>query len=924
MLGATRARSHGLLTAWLVVVSLMVPCAAAAQGLNGTLVVTVVDQHGGRLGGATVQLSSPALIGGPLIGLTSNNGEWRFAALPHGQYALEISLKGFAPLRQQGIEIRAGGYTERTATLSVDPARSVMVQAGGSHADTRNGGLVTSLDLAAFDGIPWPRSSPFEPVKIAPGISPVSSNSPFFAAFGTPIDQNKFLLDGLDGGAPSNGVARTEFGFSFIQAMVIQSIGASAEYGNVQGAVVNMITKSGSERLIFDAAYRAQMAALTSQPVRLPYGNQLTGYERVRYRDFTTTLGGPIGGRLRFFVGYQYLRDYDSQPGANPAWPRKYEQDKIFAKLTWLIAPTWRLETTFHEEIWTNPERSTSTKPIETTQHVEASLPAFNFAHVTHAAGTTVLELTAGHFRFFQTTSPGGNVTTPNRIDRPGEFWSGSPQQVGKLTHIRTNVKGTVAGSLQAFFGARHDWKVGAEIDGGEHRALLVIPTLERFLYVDGVLRERTKQLPSNAGGQFLSAGTFVTDSIRMGNRVTVNAGARFDYARALSPSIPELDQYGAETGGIIHGKSGRPPTWHVVSPRLGMTMKLDEAGRTIVRGTYGLFNQGMLTGEISPFHPGQKKMEVFNAAGILIRTVDPSLLKFDQDVRTPYSHQFSAGVDREISGRWSASITYVRKRGHDFIGWRDVGGSYHEEQKTLPDGRSIDVDVLDNGTGSRRFELQNRSDFSLTYNGVAMVLEKRQSHGWHAFTSYTWSRAEGLQSSSGSPPSSAYVGTVGAPPALFSSPVTFGRDPNDIRNASGPLPSDRPHMLRAMGSADVPHLGLVVAANFQYLSGKPWAATATVNMGAQNMAMRVLLEPPGTRRLPSQTLLDFRVSRAFRAGRQHRIDIMLDVFNALNDASWESIETDDYFAGDHFGAGNVFVDPRRAMLSVRWNLGGI
>ena len=126
---------------------------------------------------------------------------------------------------------------------------------------------------------------------------------------------------------------------------------------------------------------------------------------------------------------------------------------------------------------------------------------------------------------------------------------------------------------------------------------------------------------------------------------------------------------------------------------------------------------------------------------------------------------------------------------------------------------------------------------------------------------------------------------------------MTFGRDPNDIRNASGPLPSDRPHMLRAMGSADVPHLGLVVAANFQYLSGKPWAATATVNMGAQNMAMRALLEPPGTRRLPSQAILDLRVSRVFQLGRQNRIEIMLDVFNALNDASWESIETDDYFA---------------------------
>ena len=125
----------------------MVPCTAAAQGLNGTLVVKVADEHGADWPERTVQLSSPVLIGGPRTGLTNNNGEWSFAALPQGQYELDISIKGFAPLRQQGIEIRAGGYTERAARLSVDPALSVMVQAAGSRADTRNSGLVTSLDL---------------------------------------------------------------------------------------------------------------------------------------------------------------------------------------------------------------------------------------------------------------------------------------------------------------------------------------------------------------------------------------------------------------------------------------------------------------------------------------------------------------------------------------------------------------------------------------------------------------------------------------------------------------------------------------------------------------------------------------------------------------------------------------------------------
>ena len=100
--------------------------------------------------------------------------------------------------------------------------------------------------------------------------------------------------------------------------------------------------------------------ALTSQPVRLEYdrARQLdSGYERAEYRDFTTSLGGPVvRDRLWFFSGYQHLRDSDSQPGTDPDLPREYEQDKVFAKLTWRLAPGWQLVQSFHDEFWSNPE----------------------------------------------------------------------------------------------------------------------------------------------------------------------------------------------------------------------------------------------------------------------------------------------------------------------------------------------------------------------------------------------------------------------------------------------------------------------------------------------------------------------------------------------------------------------------------------
>jgi hypothetical protein len=122
----------------------------------------------------------------------------------------------------------------------------------------------------------------------------------------------------------------------------------------------------------------------------------------------------------------------------------------------------------------------------------------------------------------------------------------------------------------------------------------------------------------------------------------------------------------------------------------------------------------------------------------------------------------------------------------------------------------------------------------------------------------------------------------------------------------------------------DVPRTGVVLAANFQQFSGKPWTAAAQIALpqGAQ----RVLLEPRGSRRLSSQTLLDLRLSRAITFGRLGRIDLLLDVLNLLNETAEEALATETLMTetvfSPTFGRPVSFVDPRRAMLGIRLNLG--
>jgi hypothetical protein len=134
-----------------------------------------------------------------------------------------------------------------------------------------------------------------------------------------------FLIDGTNFTCPCQGVSRAEPIVDVIQELHVQTMGASVEYGNIQGGVFNVITKQGGARFTGQASYYGQWAGLTAQPVMRPVTNgtqPASGYERERYRDFSSSVGGPVKrDRLWFFGAYQYLRDYDSPPGATDSEP---------------------------------------------------------------------------------------------------------------------------------------------------------------------------------------------------------------------------------------------------------------------------------------------------------------------------------------------------------------------------------------------------------------------------------------------------------------------------------------------------------------------------------------------------------------------------------------------------------------------------
>ena len=286
-------------------------------------------------------------------------------------------------------------------------AASIVVEGAGTRIEARNAGFGTRFGADDLRRIPTRRASMFDPIRTAPGISPTSPSSATvstISAFGSGTNENIFLIDGTNFTCSCNGIARSEPGIDFIEEVHVQSVGASAEFGNVQGAVINVVTAQGSDRFLVGTSSYGQWSGLTSQPVRLPItpGQGESGYERARYRDFTASAGGPaLRNRLWFFAGHHRLRDYDSQPGTDPRFPRTNQQDKVIGKLTWKPASDWHVVSSLYYEHWVLPEQPTAAKPFDATSRRSASVPAWTFGHLTHTwSANTVWDVRVGRFAY--------------------------------------------------------------------------------------------------------------------------------------------------------------------------------------------------------------------------------------------------------------------------------------------------------------------------------------------------------------------------------------------------------------------------------------------------------------------------------------------------------------------------------------------
>jgi outer membrane receptor protein involved in Fe transport len=866
---------------------------AAAQTSTGGLRGFVKDDTGGVLAGVTVEATSPSRSGGAAVEVTAGQGLYRFENLPLGEYALTFTLQGFGQTRREAIRVEVGRTIQLDMQMKVgNVEQSIIVTGESPVVDAVHSGITSNFNQEMLQNIPSSRQSYFDIVTYTPAvrINQVPNDSRFII-FGSSSDQNQFQYDGVDISAVSNGGVWDFPSPDIMQEVQVNAVGASAEFHGFQGGVVNIVTKSGSN------SYRGAGSFYIIPPGLV--GNNTPNEQfpyKVHYnQQGTFEMGGPIVKDRAWFYGIlPTQRGLTTGVGVDPNLDKKGGVSyKPFAKGTVRFGAHDSLNVGFNNNMFCCGATASRTAPL-VTQTVEHGHNPVLTSQYTHTFGSaTLFEARAGGIYIRDNFTPvSDDFITPGRTDQATGFSVANALNGSKQYHNRTTVDASLSHSASDFLKGSHDFKFGVQTAYATQRTVSIRFSNVSYTDLNSAPYLATFQDPSASGGRIRTAGSYLQDNWTLNDRITLNLGVRYD---RITGDIPELSA-GATLDGISSDASFDVPnsitypavedliafnTW---SPRLGITVRADKSGKTVVKANYGRFFGKLATSMFNSMSPGATPTTTlrYNTAtrayDIPFSVVDNRInFSVNPDLQNQYTDQLFVGVERQLVANMGINASFVWKEESNFIRLQDVRGTY--AQRAIVDtfeGQNFNLDVfnLTSSQASRLFQVINRADFDQSFKSVVIELNKRFSDSWQSQGSYTWQDSKAFGGG-------AVTGSTQQDFSGLSSTNGFGRDPNDSINAFGPTATNSTHSLKLSSTYRAP-LDFNLGMRYSYESGRPFGRLIIVRgLGQGNVTM--LAEGRGAYALPDVNDFQIRIDKDFAVAANQRVRLSVDFFNIFN-----------------------------------------
>ena len=254
----------GMIVLALLVASEGLAGAARAQAVGAALSGLITDERGGAVPGATVSIKN---LGTGVVREVSSNGDGFYSApnLLPGTYEVRVGAQGFQTSVQKDVRLTVGAQQALNVSLQVGQLnQTVEVSATPPDVQTASSTISATVDSTTVRELPlngrdWTSLAALEPGvtsipnQVGTGFSANKGNRGFgnqLSDSGHRANENTYRVNGMSindysNGAPG-GASGGNLGVDGIQEFSVLTSNYTAEYGRTSGAVINAITKSGT------------------------------------------------------------------------------------------------------------------------------------------------------------------------------------------------------------------------------------------------------------------------------------------------------------------------------------------------------------------------------------------------------------------------------------------------------------------------------------------------------------------------------------------------------------------------------------------------------------------------------------------------------------------------------------------------------
>ncbi len=605
---------------------------------SGTVSGSLLDQTGAGIAGASVTAKNTA-TGATFAATADETGYFQFPVLPAGNYEITAEKSGFSKAVQKKVEVTVGARISLSLTMSIaSQAESITITEETPLIETTRTQVSSTVNDRAVASLPVNGRNFIDFVLLTPGVTrdPRSGDISFAGQRGT---LNSLTVDGSDNnntffgqtaGRTGSGRAPYQFSQDAVQEFQVNSNSYAAEFGRAGGAVINVITKSGSNDFHGTAFwfYRDRSMNATDL-INRNAGRAKSPYH---FNQFGGNVGGPIAKDRAFF-----FFDYDGQRNTQPnlvtlnlptgfvattaeetaalayltaranSWQRNQDQNVYLVKGDWHINPNHLFTARWNNQRFTGAgfENGGNQNSFE---HTGASLVRTDTLTFSLTSSLSSNWVNVARVSWMRDKEPGqANSDNPEATVLQG---GQTVLTVGRnfFSPRETTIKRWQWADNLAYARGRHTYKFGVDIVRddilnffpGNFSGGFRFDSLDNFgrslagLPLSGTGSSLTQAFAGSGttgpltNPDITELGFFAQDEWRPRSNLTVTYGLRYDQQRVAQPSTlnsaATLLAAGVRTDRINIDTNN----W---GPRVGVAWTPWSDQKLVIRSGYGLFH---------------------------------------------------------------------------------------------------------------------------------------------------------------------------------------------------------------------------------------------------------------------------------------------------------------------------------------------